>query len=148
MSSKNAHGDMCMDWPSNHKDAAAILGSFLDQQRLRHLPLYALGVSVGGGFVAKLAAHIKVGRGAALAPAPGGRLVAQPGHPALLEAGRLAVPRLKGIMAAWPGPPGRCWWFLRMRACSAPHAAATQPAYAAAAAAAADGWCCVGGAGP
>ncbi|EFN55357.1 hypothetical protein CHLNCDRAFT_134386 [Chlorella variabilis] len=60
MSSKNAHGDMCMDWPSNHKDAAAILGSFLDQQRLRHLPLYALGVSVGGGFVAKLAAHIKM----------------------------------------------------------------------------------------
>lgn len=33
-------------------------------RRLGHLPLYALGVSVGGGFVLKLPQYIKVGRAA------------------------------------------------------------------------------------
>jgi hypothetical protein len=59
MSSKNAHGDMCMDWKSNHRDAERIIDDLRRQHAaLGGLPLYGLGVSVGGGFVAKLAARV------------------------------------------------------------------------------------------
>ena len=60
MSSKNAHGDMCMDWKTNHRDALALIADFRRSHGLQARPLYALGVSVGGGFVAKLAAFVKM----------------------------------------------------------------------------------------
>ncbi|KAL4858871.1 Gamma-glutamyl hydrolase A [Chlorella vulgaris] len=60
MSSKNAHGDMCMDWPTNHRDAVSIIDKFRRAHGLEGLPLYGLGVSVGGGFVIKLAAKIRM----------------------------------------------------------------------------------------
>ncbi|KAL4428346.1 hypothetical protein ABPG75_002435 [Micractinium tetrahymenae] len=58
MTSTNTTG--CMDWSSNHKAAVAIINTFRKEHDLESLPLYGLGVSVGGGFVMKLPQHIRM----------------------------------------------------------------------------------------
>jgi hypothetical protein len=60
MSANSIRVDHCMDWVSNHQDAVDIIRAFLQETGLENLPLYGLGVSVGGGFVAKLPQYLKV----------------------------------------------------------------------------------------
>ena len=60
MSANNTKGDQCMDWTSNHRDAVDIIKSFRKRHGLEGMPLYGLGVSVGGGFVLKLPEYLKV----------------------------------------------------------------------------------------